>query len=144
MRSIGFAAVAVLLLACLVFGAACAGEKGEQGSQGEPGPNMIVAMGTISENCTIDQGYNVSSCVRDQDGSFVITLTGIDYSVAGFVTQVALLDNAVSPLNITCAESQGRLQVNVWVFGDNPPRPFHWSAPFSFVVLECPQTQPGA
>src|SRR5512136_1128533 len=54
------------------------GDTGTQGVQGEPGPNMVAAMGKIKADGTILKGYNVTSCTWHSEGTvYEITLTGI-------------------------------------------------------------------
>ena len=71
------------------------GAIGPQGPQGEPGPNLIVAMGSISQDGTILEGYNVDNVTWD--GSWYhITLTGITYTGAGYVTLVTPYWNTIA------------------------------------------------
>lgn len=61
------------------------GPKGDQGEQGIPGPNLIVAMGTVYEDCTkypegnpkLTSSYNVDKVTWDQN-FYQITLRGIN------------------------------------------------------------------
>jgi hypothetical protein len=45
------------------------GDQGPQGIQGEPGPNMIVAMGSVNSNGSLASGFNVTSSVWNDAGA---------------------------------------------------------------------------
>jgi hypothetical protein len=65
MRLFRFVAVAVLLLACVVMGSACAGAKGEQGPKGDTGAD----------------GVGIENIVNNGDGTFTVNLTnGVKYT----------------------------------------------------------------
>ncbi len=76
------------------------GHQGERGPQGIEGPaakpseqgagrNMVVAMGFITKQVTIAQGYNINEVIWDSGYErYEITLTDIDYEVSRYVTVV--------------------------------------------------------
>lgn len=106
---------------------------GPQGIQGSPGPNMIVAMGTISSGGDIRRGYNIDSCTYNVSAQrYEITLTGITYLAGQFVT-------VVTPENSWACfagwgSGSGMLHVTIRGIDGNPG-----AGMFSFVVLQCPQ-----
>jgi hypothetical protein len=123
------------------------GPQGEQGIQGEtgatgatgdtgaPGPNMIVAMGTVDFFGDLVQSYNVTSCVWDEDPweHWEITLNGIAYS-SDYVTLVTPYYNTL----VLCNYSEGS-DGQLWVVMSDPEyyTPVEYCG-FSFTVLECP------
>lgn len=154
MRFFRFMAITVLLLACMVLGAACTGAQDEQGPQGiqgeqgiqgiqviqgvkgdtgDPGPNMIVAMGNIAADGTIGQGYNVTNCTYMQTsyGWYVIELTAINYSNTDYMTLATAIGQ--EPRMVSTDSSDGKLIVEIQEEGRDS-----WSCAFSFMVLECP------
>jgi len=65
------------------------GDQGQQGIQGEAGPNMILAMGYMTADGTLKQGYNVTSATWNAGtGWYEIWLTGIEYHYSDYVTFV--------------------------------------------------------
>ncbi len=135
----------LLVLVGSILGMACAGAQGEQGPkgdtgatgatgpQGEPGPNMIVAMGTILMDGTIAEGYNVTSCTWSTASHwYELSLTGIDYRVGEYVTIVTpameytswFISQPGSPLDKLCVG-----------LSDNG---LTKQGTFSFVVLKAP------
>jgi hypothetical protein len=105
------------------------GAPGADGQNGAPGPNMIVAMGTIGANATITQGYNVSSCSWNPLSLiYEITLTGISYVWDNYVTLVTTQSNI---LHVNYGSASGKLLVNIW---DNNHSPVQ--SAFSFMVLD--------
>ena len=100
-----------------------------QGVQGEPGPNMIVAMGNILADGTISQGYNVASVTWDTTNlRYQITLTGITYSSNDYVTLVTSGGDFVGRYE----SLSGDLLVSIYGLSGQG------QGPFSFMVLECP------
>ena len=135
MRFFRLMAIGVVLLAIagVILGTACAGAKGEQGPQGEPGPNMIVAMGNI-ESGVVQQGYNITSCVWDDSAqAYVITLTGIDYEASNYVTLVT----PAGPNITTYSSLNGKLYVYVLL----PNSITGIEGGFCFMVLATPQNK---
>jgi len=117
------------------------GPQGERGPQGIEGPaakpieqaagkNMVLAMGFITKEVTIAQGYNISEVIFDSDYErYVITLKDIDYEVSQYVTVVTPAINGMqsgygshdNKLWITIASGERRAKGN-----------------FSFVVYQTP------
>ena len=109
------------------------GEKGDigaRGIQGEPGPNMIVAMGNI-ESGVVRQGYNITSCVWDDNATaYVITLTGNDYEASNYVTLVT----PSGPYITTYSGLNGKLYA--YIVPQNSTTGIEGS--FCFMVLKTP------
>ena len=117
------------------------GPQGERGPQGIEGPaakpseqgaggNMVVAMGFITKQVTIAQGYNINEVIWDSDYErYVITLKDIDYEVSQYVTVITPTINGMqsgygshdNKLWVTIASGERRAKVN-----------------FSFVVYQTP------
>ena len=110
------------------------GAPGADGQDGAPGPNMIVAMGTIDYlggSIHIRQGYNVEACIWDPSSKwFEITLTGIDYVWTDYVTLVTAGGNHDAGYN----SANGHLVVYLWMVDGT----LLSTGAFSFMVLECP------
>lgn len=101
------------------------------GPQGEPGPNMIVAMANIEPDGTINDGYNVTH-VTYAYGAYFITLTGIDYDCSSYVTLATLgLSNIARAVQTSCFSNE--LTVHIKDSAGNPVQDF-----FHFVVLKVP------
>jgi hypothetical protein len=109
------------------------GPQGPQGEQGLPGPNMIVAMGTVGHDGTIYQDYNIESVLwNDTIQRYEITLT-FAYDNTEYVT-------VVTPqvfLNATgCASgSTPGDKLGVYIYNSAGTK---IQTPFSFVVLQVP------
>jgi len=96
--------------------------------QGEPGPNMIAAMGFVNSAGTLTYGYNATSATWD--GSYYhITLTGIS-ATAHYVTLVTPFWNTIASPVYTLSTG-GDLHVVMWDSG-------YAQCGFSFMVVECP------
>ncbi|MDM8000015.1 MAG: hypothetical protein QUS33_08455 [Dehalococcoidia bacterium] len=111
--------------------------KGDRGEQGEPGPNMIVAMGEISPGGNINQGYNVSSCtgtnVIGGGITYSIALTGIDYDPHDYVTLVTYSGDLECYVSYDGADGKLVVYVNGNINTSSPTY-----RGFSFVVLAAP------
>ena len=71
------------------------GEDGADGQDGAPGPNMMVAMGTVSVAGTIYAGYNITSVTwNDTFDWWEVALTGIEYHWYTHVTSVTVYGTA--------------------------------------------------
>jgi hypothetical protein len=109
------------------------GATGAQGLQGPPGPNMIVAMGNIATDGTINQVYNVASSTWNAaQNRYEITLTGINYFDQNYVTLVTPRSFSQSCSASYCSGG-GKLFVYIYNVVGNPVQ-----CPFSFTVLQCP------
>jgi len=72
MRFFGLLAITVILLACVVLGAACAGAKGDEGPQGPKGNTGAAGVG-------------IENIVNNGDGTFTVNLTdGTAYATDNF------------------------------------------------------------
>ena len=102
---------------------------------------MIVSMGNIGWDGTINQGYNVASCslgayLGEGNGyCYAITLTGIDYSDTEYVTLVTpVLFATSSPVvSVSTYGLDGNLIVKFAYTSYSYGR-----TDFSFVVLKMP------
>ncbi len=109
------------------------GIQGIQGVQGAPGPNMIVAMGTIDTDGTVLVGYNITNCVWDAaDGRYNITLAGISYDWHSYVTSITTPSYPES--YFTWGYDMQTFDLWVAMHDSNGVK----QQPFSFMVLECP------
>jgi hypothetical protein len=107
------------------------GDAGIQGLPGDAGPNMIVAIGNIQSNGTIQQGYNVTSATWDAvQLRYEITLTGINYASFNYVTLVTLLSGGSGYVAKTNYAS-GQLIVYIYDNVGNTVQGY-----FNFVVLD--------
>jgi len=108
------------------------GDTGAQGIQGLPGPNMIVAMGTVAyAGPTLYQTYNVSSVTWDAVNTcYQIRLTNIDYVFSNYVTLLTPIYGHARYL--TCESYGGTLYVEAWDAAGNRVK----ECSFSFVVLK--------
>jgi collagen type VII alpha len=107
------------------------GAQGVQGIQGPAGPNMIVAMGAINYNGSIDYGYNVDNCTWDAGNSrYLITLTGISYSYSNCVTIITSSYNAKGGVGYG---QPGGGQLAVMIYDPDGNKIQDW---FSFMVLK--------
>jgi len=99
-----------------------------------PGPNIIVAMGLVSDNgssVSVYRGYNVSSCVWNPTLTcYEVTLTGIEYSPIDYVAHIEPwdLNHGAYTTNLS-----GMLLVAVLDSGGNAVR-----GTFSFTVVAFP------
>jgi hypothetical protein len=113
------------------------GEQGPQGEQGVPGPNLIVAMGNISADGTINQAYNVDNVsMPEEEGAnpyYAITLTGIYYDQSAYVTMVTCTDAGYSHLTATYSSGGGQLVIEILSDAGTVV-----VSDFSFMVLQCP------
>jgi len=107
------------------------GADGEDGQDGAPGPNMIVAMGNIASDGTINQGYNVTSCVVTELPDYEITLTGISWDQDSYVTLVTTA--GLSDLTAIYHGYGDKLMVTIFAGQD-----VAITNGFSFMVLQCP------
>lgn len=107
------------------------GTPGADGQDGAPGPNMIVAMGWVQTNGTVNPGaYNVTSCTWNGDyDRYEIELTGIRYSVGNYVTLATPVDLMVSCFAM-CSSGSGKLFVYIHSLSGTLIQ-----NPFSFMVL---------
>lgn len=127
-------AVVLLVLAAAIGGFACAGDKGEQGPQGVPGPNMIVAAGHIRADGTVAEGYNVEECTWTAN-NYIITIDGVDLNS---VDQVVIATPWGASVNdptrslMTGTDDQGRLLV----WARDTKSGLLGQCPFSFMVLD--------
>lgn len=110
------------------------GPQGIQGIQGVPGPNMMVAMGYISLDGDIVQGYNVTSGNWDAGLLwYEIELTDIPYAYESYVTLVTPSGTSDSSY---CAQYGSLLKkLVIWTTDDAGNRA---QADFSFMVLGTP------
>ncbi|MFC1924090.1 carbohydrate-binding protein [Chloroflexota bacterium] len=110
------------------------GDTGPEEPNGEPGPNMIVAMGYIdaSGSYSEDDVYNVDSCTVN-DTEYEITLTDIDYYQEGFVTIIQPTGTIVRTATYYNVGTD-TLIVHIYNSYGNPIK-----NSFSFMVLETPQ-----
>jgi len=111
------------------------GEPGADGQDGAPGPNMIVAMGTIIEggsNSFITQDYNIGMLWwnTDVDG-WEVELIGIDYYYPDFVTLVTILGSGADTIRVNSVDGH-LLVIQRDSNGDVA------QVSFSFVVLQAP------
>jgi hypothetical protein len=103
---------------------------GPEGPQGPAGSNMIIAMGTVDDDGTLLQAYNVTS-VTWTDYDWRIELTGIEYDEPDYVTIVT----AIYPgINYAGFYGNGDA-LYVRVFGHDGTTK---ESGFSFVVLDVP------
>ncbi|MFC1906679.1 hypothetical protein ACFLW8_01135 [Chloroflexota bacterium] len=117
------------------------GPQGERGPQGIEGPaakpseqgadgNIVVAMGFITREVTIAQGYNINEVIWDSGYErYVITLTDIDYEVSRYVTVVTPALNGM-----LCG--YGSHDNKLWVTLSTGERSAKGN--FSFVVYQIP------
>jgi hypothetical protein len=107
--------------------------QGIKGDKGDPGPSMIVAMGFIVGNGTINERYNITDCKwNSTDKWYEITLTGINYEFPHYVTLVtpAGSENVAAD----CHGTAGKLIVIMHSADTGAPT----MCSFSFMVFECP------
>jgi hypothetical protein len=142
MRSFRIIAITVLLLACVVPGAACtlqAGKQGPQGIQGEPGPNMILTTGKVTPAGSLFSGYNVNGCTwnatdKRYEIGFSGTPTASSDCTALVTPFISLSDNNPSDANLSpTATFLGSSVLIVWLTDTNGVRQ---QSGFSFVVLD--------
>jgi hypothetical protein len=109
------------------------GIQGVQGIQGEQGPNMIIAMGNIGSDGTINVGYHVTSCSYNSEfGYYDIDLLDISYDSVSYVTVVTPVLSATSVRSATSWAVGGNLGVVLYnSAGDGV------QAGFSFMVLDA-------
>ncbi len=126
--------VVLLVLASAVLGFACAGDKGDQGPQGVPGPNMIVAAGYVRADGTILEGYNVDNCTWTAQ-NYVIDIKGIDLNTVDQVVLVTPWGASVNDLTrslMTSTDASG----NLLVFARDTKSAQLGQCPFSFMILD--------
>ena len=127
-------AVVLLVLAAAILGFACAGEQGEQGPRGVPGPNMIVAAGSIKADGTVAEGYNVEDCTWTAS-NYIVDIEGVDLNS---VDQVVIATPWGASVNdrtrtlTTGTDDEGRLLVWAW----DSRSGLTGQCPFSFMVLD--------
>jgi len=104
------------------------GERGEAGPAGEPGPNMIVAMGTVGPTGAILVGHNVGS-VTWNPGTlrYEIALAGRSYDYSEYVTVVTCGADLIGRYGSVL----GMLVVYIYDFLGNKVQ-----GTFSFMVLQ--------
>ena len=109
------------------------GTQGVQGIQGEPGPSMTVAMGFVSSDGYLLDGYNVTQALWvDPQECYAIILTGISYDPTHYVTLVTESTSAGGH-SASFSSSMGMLIVQIRDGANNSVK-----NAFSFMVLECP------
>jgi len=107
------------------------GAPGADGEDGAPGPNMIVAMGSIAANGSIVEGYNVNSCVWNdtEEGWYEITLDV--YYTSVYVTLVTpFWSYRIFP---AYGAREGKLVVILY----DDYTSSYLQSPFSFMVLDA-------
>ena len=126
--------VVLLVLAGAILGFACTGETGEQGPQGVPGPNMIVAAGYIRADGTVMEGYNVDNCTWTAH-NYIIDIDGVDLNSVDQVVIVTPWGASVNDLTrtlMTGTDESGDLLV--WARDTKSGQ--LGQCPFSFLVLD--------
>lgn len=109
------------------------GATGAQGIQGPVGPNMIVAMGTISSSGAILEGYNVTSCVVGANYLYTLTLTGITYTRYNYVTVVTIIDSVYGSETASSSDDgAGKLTISI------ADASYYYALAFSLIVLNAP------
>ena len=104
------------------------GSTGPQGEQGPPGPNMIVAMGTVYWTEELSKAYNVTSVDWNPEfQQWEIELTDIEYYVTDYVTIVTAMGSAFARFS-----SRGDL-LTVTLFNSDGTK---IKQGFSFVVFD--------
>ena len=106
--------------------------QGPPGADAVPGPNMIVAMGSVGSQGWVAQGYNIDSSENvwnEQAQAYFITLAGIDYHWGGFITIVTPNSHWVTACGVT--DVNGQLYVSLLDANGQPIQGF-----FSFIVLQ--------
>ncbi len=97
------------------------------------GPSMIVAMGFIVGNGTINERYNITDCKwNSTDKWYEITLAGINYDFPHYVTPVAPAGS--ENVAADCHGTAGKLIVIMHSADTGAPT----MCSFSFTVFECP------
>jgi hypothetical protein len=110
------------------------GATGVDGTDGEPGPNMIVAMGYVEGDGTLIEGYKVTSCSWNNTYLYYdIALTGITYTVSGYVTVITPQTGFNVDRFAYDVGAGGHLQVRFY-----SQTPSNIQSSFSFMVLQCP------